>query len=205
MTFESLALYAALSLGMSVFSGITGGGAGFVLTPLMILLGLSPAQAVSTSKISGLTLAVGSLGGLRAERVRIRRMRHWLLLALAVAVGLAVPALIVSLESTVYRIAMGVLILLMIPIMIIRQVGVRETHPGPVQRAVGLPLLALAMLLQGMFSGGLATLVNIVLMSMFGLTALEANVLKRWIQIVLNATIVLMAASGLALVFGLGS
>jgi uncharacterized membrane protein YfcA len=46
------------------------------------------------------------------------------------------------------------------------------------------------MFLQGVFSGGLGTLVSVVLMSMLGMTATEANVTKRWSQLILNSTIV---------------
>jgi len=43
-----LLIYGVTGFVMSVFSGIAGAGGGFVMTPLLILLGLTPAQAVSS-------------------------------------------------------------------------------------------------------------------------------------------------------------
>lgn len=50
--------------------------------------------------------------------------------------------------------------------------------------------MSLALGLQAVFSGGLGTLVNVVLMGMFGMSATEANIVKRYSQLVLNVTIV---------------
>jgi uncharacterized membrane protein YfcA len=49
-----LVLFAIVCFGMSVFSGFAGGGAGFIITPVSIFLGLTPAQAVSSGKFNGL-------------------------------------------------------------------------------------------------------------------------------------------------------
>jgi uncharacterized membrane protein YfcA len=48
-----LALYGGAGFLMSILGGIAGGGGGFVMTPLAIFLGLTPAQAVSTGKFAG--------------------------------------------------------------------------------------------------------------------------------------------------------
>ena len=186
-----LVFYAAAGLAMSVFSGIAGGGGGFVMTPLAIFLGLSPAQAVSTSKITGFSLTVGALVGMRKSHGHVSKARIIPVMILAIAVGLVVPFVIVAFDSALYRNVLGIILLLMIPIMLIKKVGVKPHHPKLWQKYAGGGLLALAMFLQGVFSGGLGTLVNVVLMGMMGMTALEANLTKRWSQLLLNGTIVI--------------
>ena len=175
---------------MAIFSGIAGGGGGFVMTPLLILLGLSPAQAVSTGKLMGLTVTVGSLGGMRSAHGRVSKRRVIPVMVLAFGVGLVVPFVIRSLESNTYRILLGIILLLMIPIVIIKKVGIEPHHPTIWQKYVGAGLLTVALFLQGAFSGGLGTLVNVVLMGMLGMTATEANLTKRWSQLILNIVIV---------------
>ena len=178
------------SITMSVFSGIAGGGGGFIMTPLLIFLGLTPAQAVSTGKISGLTVSIGALGGMRSIHGQLSKWRIIPVMALAFFVGLLVPFVIKSLDSDAYRIALGIILLLMIPVLLVKKVGLSSYTPKTWQKYVGSGLLAVAMFLQGVFSGGLGTLVSVVLMSMLGMTATEANVTKRWSQLILNSTIV---------------
>ena len=51
---EKLVILGAVSLLMSILSGIGGGGGGFIMTPLAIFLGLTPQQAIASGKIGGL-------------------------------------------------------------------------------------------------------------------------------------------------------
>jgi uncharacterized protein len=191
MEWWQLAVLGAAALLMSVFSGIAGGGGGFVMTPLLIFFGLSPAQAVSTGKITGLTVTIGALGGMRSIHGRLSKWRIIPVMVLAFVTGLAVPFVIKSLDSEVYRVTLGIILLLMIPVLLIKKVGLKAYDPATWQKYVGTVLLTAALFLQGVFSGGLGTLVNVVLMGMLGMTATEANVTKRWSQLILNVTIVL--------------
>lgn len=185
-----LAIYASASIVMSIFSGIAGGGGGFVMTPLQIFLGLTPAQAVSTGKIGGLMITIGSLGGMRSVSKKLSWRKIVPIMILAFVVGLAVPFVIRSLDSEVYRVTLGVILLLMVPVMLLKKIGIKPHVPSMGQKIAGGFLLTSALALQGAFSGGLGTLVNVVLMGMLGMTATEANVTKRWSQLILNTTVV---------------
>lgn len=195
-----LVLFAFAGFGMAILSGIAGAGGGFIMTPLGIFLGLTPAQSVSTGKFSGLSVTIGSLFGMKDARKRVSWSRIVPIMILSFIVGLAVPFVIKSLDADVYRKTLGVILLLMIPIMIFKKVGINPGDPRPWQRILGGGLLTLALILQGVFSGGLGTLVNVVLMSMMGMTAVEANITKRWSQLILNVTVIAgVIGSGLVL------
>jgi len=185
-----LAVYGAIGFVVSILSGIAGAGGGFIMTPLLIVLGLTPAQAVSCGKFNGLAVTVGSLSSLRKYKGKISKRRILAVMALAFAVGLLAPYLIRSFDSHWYRLILGVMVLLMIPIMIRKRVGVRPTNPSTAKKTLGAFLLAISLLLQGAFSGGLGSLVNIVLMGMLGQTANEAHLTKRYSQLILNVTII---------------
>jgi uncharacterized membrane protein YfcA len=198
MEIWQLAIYGAVGFAMSILSGIAGAGAGFVTTPLAIFLGLPPAQAVSTGKLNGLAVSIGSLSGMSKVRSSVTWRRIIPVMLLALAVGLVTPFIIKSLDNSFYRIALGIILLLMIPIVILKKVGLKPRRPKTWQKITGGGLLTLSLLLQGIFSGGLGSLVNIVLMGMLGMTAIEANITKRWSQMILNTTIVLgVVGSGL--------
>lgn len=182
----------------SIYSGIAGGGGGFIMTPLGIFLGLTPAQSVATGKLSGLSVTLGSLAGLKNARRQVTWGRILPVMLLSLGVGLVVPHIISALANQAYQVALGVMLLLMIPLLYIKKVGLRPARPSTLKKTGGGVLLLLALLLQGAFSGGLGTLVNIVLMSMLGMTATEANITKRWSQLTLNVVIVLgLLGSGL--------
>lgn len=187
-----------LSILSSILSGISGAGGGFIMTPVLIGLGLTPAQAVSTGKIGGLMVTIGSLGGLRKSKERVAVRKIVAVMLLAFVVGLFSPYAIKTLDNEIYRIALGIIILFMIPFIMIKKIGIKSYTPSTSKKIIGGILLTGAITLQGIFSGGLGTLVNIVLMGMLGMNATEANITKRWSQLILNLTIIIgVITSGL--------
>jgi len=198
MELWQLAVYGLVGFVMAILSGIAGAGAGFITTPLGILLGLSPSQSVASGKLNGLGVAIGSLSGMGKSSEKVAKRRILPVMALAFVVGLLSPHVIKSLDNDFYRIALGIILLLMIPLVIYKHVGLRSYRPKIWQKIGGSGLLTLSLFLQGVFSGGVGSLVNIVLMGMLGMTAFEANVTKRWSQLILNTTIIVgLLSSGL--------
>lgn len=190
VTGYKLLAYGLVTLFTATISGISGGGGGFINTPFLILLGLNPAQAIASGKLGGLAVAIGSLKSLsKVRQTSWRRMGAYMLLALVI--GLLSPYVIRSLDSQIYRRLLGGLILLLVPLLTWKKLGQRKNHPGKIRRLLGYVLLAGALALQGIFSGGLGTLVNVVLIGFLGTTSLEANVVKRYSQLILNTVIVL--------------
>ncbi len=193
-----LALIGTAGFLTSIASGIVGAGGGFIMTPLLIFLGLSPAQAVSTGKFSGISSAVGALSGTRKMHGKASKTKIIPIMILAFVIGLIAPFIIKGFESEFYRITLGVIILLMIPVVIYKKVGIKPHHPKLWQKFAGAIGLTLALLLQGIFSGGLGILVNIVMMGFLGMSAIEANITKRWSGLILNITILIgVIGSGL--------
>jgi uncharacterized membrane protein YfcA len=113
-----LVIYGVAGFLTSIISGMVGGGGGFIMTPLSIFLGLSPAQAVSTGKFNGLALTIGALGGMKKSRGQVSWARILPVMVLAFVIGLLVPYAIKALDNRAYRVALGVILLLMIPVVI---------------------------------------------------------------------------------------
>lgn len=192
-----IGIYATVSLIMNTFSGIVGGGGSLIMTPLLMALGLSPAQAVATGKISGLAQTTGSLHGLRKVKTSSKKRMIGIAI-MALIIGLIAPFFIRGLDSDFYRIAIGVLLLLMIPVLIYKKVGLHTLETTLLRRRIGYFCLAGALALQAVFAAGMGMLVPIVLMSLLGMTALEANVTKRWANLVTGVVIAIgVIVSGL--------
>lgn len=188
MDTAGLVVYAIASFFVSVLGGMSGGGGGFIMTPLTIFLGLSPAQAVATGKLGGLSVTLGSLHGLRKAKLHSWKVVVPISL-MALVIGVVAPLAIVNLDAEVYKRTLGVLLLLMVPIMLFKKVGHQKREVSKGYKIAGYTALAVAMSLQAVFSGGLGTLVNMALMGLLGMSALEANVTKRFSQVVLNGVI----------------
>lgn len=183
-----LIIYAVASLLASSLSGIAGAGGGFIMTPLLIFLGLSPAQAVATGKLAGLSVSLGSIGGMKGTKIDSRRQLH-IIMGMALLIGLIAPFIIIHLNGEIYRKILGFLLLAMIPILIFKKVGHTKHHPSTNKKIVGYILLSLSLFLQAVFSGGMGAMVNIVMMAFLGMSALTANVTKRYSQVILNTVI----------------
>ncbi len=192
-----LLVYGIAAFTMSVLSGATGGGGGFVMTPLMIFLGLSPAEAVANGKFGGLSVTVGSLAGLRGHKVSNRKLMM-ILVVMALVVGLITPKIIVDINPDDYENLLGFLLMVLSPFIVYKKIGHKAKEISNNRRIVGLALIALSMFLVGIFSGGLGIFINIAMMGFLGLSAIDASVTKRFSQLVLNTTIILgLIGSGL--------
>lgn len=184
---------------LAILSGIAGGGGGFVMTPMLIFLGLSPAQAVATGKLGGLSMAVGSLVGMRPNR-KLDKTILIIAISLSVITGLLASKLIVSLDEDVYGNILGVALMVIAPIMLIKKIGYQEKSLGLKRKILGYVVLSLTLFFQGLLSGGFGVFVSIALMSGLGLNAIQSNITKRITQLVLNSVIVLsLIGSGLIL------
>lgn len=135
-------------------------------------------------------MTIGSLSGLRKQRGRVSKRTILAIMGLAFVIGLIALYIITSFESRWYQLTLGVIILAMIPVVVYKHIGTIPRTASSTTRAVGGIFLAISLFLQGAFSSGLGSLVNIVLMGMLGLTANEANLTKRWSQLILNTTII---------------
>lgn len=195
-----LLIFAVAAFGAAFLSSISGGGGGFITTPLLIFLGLSPAQAVSTGKISGLAMAIGNISGLRKGGVKYSKKQVLVLCVIALVVGLIVPFVIINLQSEIYQKILGVFLILMIPMVIKNKLGEKEFNPSRKRKTIGYALVTLTLFLQGFSSTGVGIFVNIVLMKFLGLKTLTASIVKRYSQLILNSVIVVsILFSGLIL------
>lgn len=179
-----------LTLGASTFSGMAGGGGGFIVLPIFIALGLSPQQAVATMKLGAFGVGSGAITAFRKKSFENRKLLACLM-ALAFIVSLFVPHIFRQLNSKTFQFILGAIILVLIPVILSEKRGLVQKSTSLTQKTVGSLLMVIVLFLQGVFSGGIGSLNNILLISFFGLTTLQANAMRRVITMALNTFVVI--------------
>lgn len=181
----------------SILSGMTGGGGGYVITPFLIAIGLTPQQSVATIKIWALGMDSGSITAYRSKKTKNKGL-GLALIAISIPVALATVLILRRLPNENLQLAMGALNLLMIPILFIKHHEVKSRRRHQLLQGAGFGLIICLMLLQGIFASGVGSLINVVLIAVFGVSVLETNLIKRKASLVTDVIVIAgLAGSGL--------
>lgn len=180
-----------IALITSVFSGMGGGGASFIMMPYMLFLGLPPANALATTKFGGVGTTLGSLAAFRGKGfINKKLVVPFLVITLICAVISA--WLIPKIDSAAFEKTIGVVLLIMVPTLFIKKAAFQPGPRSPKWIAAGFVLFTIFSFLQTLIGTGMGTIVVLVLMYLFGLGALEANATKRLAQSVQAILIVIV-------------
>lgn len=189
MELEKLIIVGVVGFLLAIVSGIAGGGGGIIMTPMLILLGLSPAQAISTGKLAGLSMAVGSLTGMKAKG-KFNKKITLVMIVLSVVIGMVSARLIVNIDEGIYMKVIGVLLILIAPLLYIKKIGHSSQDTSGTKKVLGWLGITVFLVLQGVFSSGLGILVNVAMMAGLGMSVIESNVTRRITQLVMNSVII---------------
>lgn len=195
MDFDILLIIATfvVTMGASILSGMSGGGGGFIMTPFLIFVGLSPAQAVATSKFGGIGTAFGAFAAFRGKQLVSRRLVLPLIVITLIVSAIAAFTLPV-LSSEIFQRIIAVLLIVLIPTLFLNIKAPHYSKRGPRGKGILYAIYSALGFLQALFGTGLATFVTLLLMFGFGLTALEANATKRVVQGVQSVVVGVLAA-----------
>jgi uncharacterized protein len=155
----------------SILSGMAGGGGGFIITPFYIAIGLTPQQSIATGKLGALGLDAGAIAAFRGKIKQYRNFT-FLLMLIAIAVGVVSSYFIRNIENQNLQLVMGAMNLVMVPLLFIRHHRLKSRRKHYVLRALSVLLIVAILLLQGTFSSGIGSLVNVFLILFFGFSAL---------------------------------
>jgi uncharacterized membrane protein YfcA len=176
--------------GASLFSGMAGGGGGFIVLPVLIAMGLSPQQAVATGKLGAFGLSTGAVTAFRGKSFENRKLLVYMM-CLAVAVSLFVPHVFREINGKTFQLILGAMLLALTPLVLFEKQRLQQKQPSRFQMTIGSILVVVVLFLQGVFSGGMGALNNVLLIYFFGLTALQANAMRRLITMSLNTFVVI--------------
>lgn len=167
-----------VSLGLGVISSISGAGIGLLITPGLILMGLSPVAATATSRPGGIGVSISSLHHfLRNGFFSASTLKRTLPIAL---IGSVLGTLIaLSIDPEIFKAAIAITTILMalrLPTM--TSVGEKSVETTRTQKNIGYGLYFLLTTLGSVLANGIGGLIMYVLMRYMGLDALTANATK---------------------------
>lgn len=197
---KELLLFGVINFLSSMLSGASGGGGGLISTPVMVLLGLSPAQAIATAKFSGFGLSLGATG--RFYKERIADKKTVIVFSVIGAIGALAGSLLLNhfrYESDLLQKLMGLAILMLgIPMLYIRNAGLESKMRPRWMKVMGLVLLCFSVLMQAALGTGIGSLQIVVLITFFGMTALTASATRRAMQLtVATVSLLVFIVAGL--------
>jgi len=187
---SDLLIFAVVNLIAAILSGAAGGGGGLISTPVLIILGLSPASAIATAKFGGFGISAGA--GVRFFRAKVGFGKGLLVFLLIGSVG-AVSGSFALLEfrgnEAFLEKVIGIVILISsILLLLSKNMGVKAKRRSFHIKVIGSMLLTIAVVFQAALGSGIGTLQLLILMGCFGMTALSATATNRAMQL-LAATI----------------
>lgn len=189
---DKLIIFAAVNFIAATLSGAAGGGGGLVTVPFMVTLGLSPATAIATAKFGGFGISAGASSRFFKEKITDRR--SILIFSILSAVGALAGSLLLvkfSDQQDLLEKILGIVILLVgIPLLYARNMGIKAKKTSEPMKALGFILLIIGVMFQAALGAGIGSLQLVVLMACFGMTALTASATRRAMQLVV-ATIAL--------------
>lgn len=192
MSWELL-LFGVVNIIAGMLSGASGGGGGLITTPLMVLLGLSPAQAIATAKFGGLGISIGASRRFYKEKITDRRtVVLYSIIGAGGALAGSLTLVYFQEYSQLLEKLMGLAILILgVPLLYLRNAGLHPKRRPQWVKAIVLPLLAMSVFLQAVLSSGVGSLQMILFISGLGMTALTASATRRAMQL----TIAIVALS----------
>jgi uncharacterized membrane protein YfcA len=195
-----LLIFAAINFLTSMLSGAAGGGGALISNPVLVLLGLSPATAIATTKFSGLGISSGT--SLRFFREKLTDKRSLIIFSVVSGFGAIIGSLLLvklSAHEQLLQDIMGLTILAVgIPLLYIRNLGVEAKARSRKIQLIGTFLLFLSVVFQAALGSGLGSLQLIVLIGCFGMTALVASATRRAMQLTVAVlSLIVLMLSGL--------
>lgn len=180
-----------------MLSGMSGGGGGFITMPYLLFVGLPPANALATVKLMSLGTAFGALTAFRGKGF-IRKSLVYKFMAITIVCALLAAWVVPRIDPTLFENAIGVFLILLIPTLFINKVAFQPGDRSKRWIGAGFVLYTLFSLLQTIIGTGMGSILVLILMFVFGLSALEANATKRVAQVAQAVILfVLLAIQGL--------
>lgn len=166
----------------SIVSGMSGGGGGFIMTPYYLLIGLTPQQIVGGASVASLGLGGSSLIAMRGKQLVNKRFL-WPLAVLTVPATITAMLILPAVKNDGFEVVIGLLLIALSPTLFIKKQSLQPGKRSNKSILAGYGAYAVILFASSLGSG-LATLLFLPLMFLMGLTALQANALRRVLMLI---------------------
>jgi uncharacterized membrane protein YfcA len=181
MSATQIALLTAMMLITGAIGAITGGNS-LINVPLMIVVGMSPRQAVATNMFAVAFMTISATA--RFARARMLRWKLLLPLGIITVVTSALGAVIaVKLPEKVVKTVVGVSMAALVLFIALHRKSA-PVEPTPRRRLAGYIGTTVLGVYGGFFSGGYTTLMTVLCVVCFGLTMMESIAVTKPVNLV---------------------
>lgn len=166
-----------------LLGGVTGAGGGLIVAPYLILIGLPPSSAVATPKLAGVGVGIGSL--LKFRKTKLINW-YWVkrLLPITIVAAFAGSMLLLRMPEWLIKvISLGFSLEIAIQLLLDRKSGLENRKTSKTKRKIGYFLYSVVETLRGAIGSGIGTLNMAIMMSFFGMEAVSANAIKRFVTL----------------------
>lgn len=164
-----IALFTAIALFTSFFS-VMMGGAGLVLTPMMLAFGVPPAQAISSTKFS--FLGTSTTAALKFHKYyRVEYKLAVPLAIFAIAGGIIGSNAVIGMDPAVLKFLIGLTMITILGITAFTKDLGESDHPvemTPMKLLTGGLLVIISVFIATITGGGAAVLITYILILIFG-------------------------------------
>lgn len=155
----------------NLFASVSGGGAGFVQFPLLILMGLPFATALGTHKVAVVFLGIGALAKKKKTAITLDKAVALVMLLIGCPAVVAGTLIVINVPSHAAELTVGIITIIMgIYTLLKRGFGSKDLPERSVLRfIIGCLLIVLVGLFSGSLSSGAGLFATLTLTMVFGL------------------------------------
>lgn len=178
-----LIIFGIIQFFAAILSGAAGGG--FIIAPLLIIFGLSPATAIATAKMGGVGLGIGTSSKFYGKKLASRKtIVTFSLLGLFTALLGSFLLIELKDKQDFLQKAVGLVILFIgIPMIYLKNMGLRKKNRSRPVKIIGTLLIGITNIFHTLLSTGISIVQMTIFMSFFGMTALSASATRRAMQL----------------------
>jgi uncharacterized membrane protein YfcA len=178
MDFIQYIALAIITLAVSIIGSLAQGGGNFIMLPLLLMFGLSPAVANGTLTVGGMGFVAGSIAALR--KIKISNMRALVAMtSTGVVSGLFVPLILARINGDIYSLVIGIMLFGLAPVLYKKPFGQVSTQVRARHEVYGAFYLLL-LFVTARLTLGVGALFSLVLCKYFGLDVFEANAVRKY-------------------------
>lgn len=182
---SDLIIFGLVNTVVMTLSGISGGGAGLFTAPFLIALGFNPLTSIATSKVTGVGAAIGA--GAKYKQQKILNIKEQMVFMCIGVVGALIGSTLLvkfsSYEDVIEKLLGIVIIFVGIPLLLTKNLGIEKRKTSSQLKGFGFLLVFFVSIMAAVMSG-LTSMYLIIMMWFFGMTAIEAAMAKRSIQVI---------------------
>ncbi len=173
-----LAIVLIVGIAASFIGSVAGGGGGLLSIPVLILMGLPPNIAIATNRFGSLGLAGSSIYKF-AKSKKIIYSYAPVFIILAIIGSIIGANLLLQIDVQLLSKIVGIFILLPLPLLFIKNKGLKREKPSKLSRNFGYAAYFLVAVYDAFFGAGTGLMAIYILVFTVGLPLIESMALDR--------------------------